>query len=150
MKANGKWSDCWWQTGLVASRNVWLHSYPISPRKNIIKLDLCCLTFMFWVWCCCSMFKKMATYSRAYWGQTPKLLSVITKRVSMYYCRYRLTSWHMVISYWEGKDSVQLSNCQRYDQEHNRVEISKKRYPPSRNEWILDVQEKYEIVFCFF
>lgn len=61
------------------------------------------------------------SYWRAYQGQTLNLLSVIIKRVSMYYCQYLLTSWHMVISQWKVIDSVQLSNCQRYDQEHNRA-----------------------------
>lgn len=83
------------------------------------------------------------SYSRAYQGQTLNLLSVIMKRVSMYYCRYRLTSWHVVISVWEVKDSVKLSNCQRYDQEHNRGEKKARRVPPlSTNEQILDVQKK--------
>lgn len=58
----------------------------------------------------------------------------------MYCCRYRLTSWHVVISEWEAKDSVQLSNCQRYDQQHNEgknKKIKKKELPlPSFYKWV--------------
>lgn len=59
----------------------------------------------------------------------------------MYCCRYRLTSWHVVISEWETKDSVQLSNCQRYDQQHNRWgeknNLKKKELPlPSFYKWV--------------
>lgn len=59
------------------------------------------------------------------------LLSVIMKRVSMYYFCIASTARHMVISSWEVKDLVQLSNCQRYDQEHNRGE--QKELSPSFN-----------------
>lgn len=55
----------------------------------------------------------------------------------------------MVIRQWEGKDSVQLSNCQTHDREHNRAVKRRQSYPPPTfNKWMNIRCPNKNIVIC--